>query len=80
MCQNSEQIAARATAGNAATQYRPGSLSDRVVHATLNCWLTLTKPAGCASVFLIESAGTNPVAKAPGSVLNGPRKIEHARV
>ena len=56
--------------GNAAIQYGTGSGSDRVVLATLDFRLTLTKPDGCTLVFLVEAAGTDPVAKAPGSVLN----------
>ena len=39
--------------------------SDRVVHATLNFWLTLTKPEVYDLGFLVESAGSNPVATAP---------------
>ena len=38
-------------------------LSDRVVHATLNYWLTFTKQEDYAFVFLVESAGNDPVAK-----------------
>jgi hypothetical protein len=40
-------IAARAQLPNAAKQYRTGSLSDRVLHAALNFWLTVTQPEGC---------------------------------